>query len=421
MGVCFGWGPENDYVSDCNQHGLYVHASDYNKNLPALSNVLFASEPSPRPPRKPAPQAAPKPVHTVSFVMTDGDNLQWTYGPWAWSSQWFGAPYRGTVPMGWTFSPATAFLAKPILDVVLGKLSTNDELVAGPSGVGYMYPSTWQPSLLSQFNAATEEGMRAAGMSAANVLGQNDDAPMDRELRPLLASDQVKAMFYYPWGDGYSAFKGRLSWLDDKPVISGRFTLWGNGTTGEMLGVPGMIAALTAMPRTPHLPEGYSLVPVHAWSHSYDDVVEVVRALRAHGGIDVVLPSELIRRVVANVNRSSDPLCTCDQPGAGTLEGEREFTCTDDSRGRCTDNQVCFSDRPVWPAVQGCKELHPLSCTCLTPLAGTAGHNEYSCTDGSRNRCPEDHECYALAFAKASLRDGCRVPRSPNPNHEPRL
>lgn len=21
MGVCFGWGPENDYVSDCNQHG----------------------------------------------------------------------------------------------------------------------------------------------------------------------------------------------------------------------------------------------------------------------------------------------------------------------------------------------------------------------------------------------------------------
>ena len=40
-----------------------MHASDYNKNLPALSNVPFASPPPP--PRKPAPEAAPQPVHTV--------------------------------------------------------------------------------------------------------------------------------------------------------------------------------------------------------------------------------------------------------------------------------------------------------------------------------------------------------------------
>ena len=52
-----------------------------------------------------------------------------------------------------------------------------------------MYPSTWQSSLLSEFNQATADGMRAARMSAVNVLGQNDDAPMDRELRPLLVCD----------------------------------------------------------------------------------------------------------------------------------------------------------------------------------------------------------------------------------------
>ena len=38
-GAAFGWGPENDYVTTLNSHGVWVHASDYNKNFPALSNT----------------------------------------------------------------------------------------------------------------------------------------------------------------------------------------------------------------------------------------------------------------------------------------------------------------------------------------------------------------------------------------------
>lgn len=45
--AAFGWGPENSYVSGLNKHGVWVHASDYNKNFPALSNVkVSASETS---------------------------------------------------------------------------------------------------------------------------------------------------------------------------------------------------------------------------------------------------------------------------------------------------------------------------------------------------------------------------------------
>ena len=49
----------------------------------------------------------------------------------------------------------------------------------------------------------------------------------------------------------------------------------------------------------------YSIIPVHAWSHTYDDVVAVATALQAAGGFDVVLPSELIKRVKANVPTSA--------------------------------------------------------------------------------------------------------------------
>ena len=49
-----------------------------------------------------------------------------------------------------------------------------------------------------------------------------------------------------------------------KVVVSGRYSLWGNGTSGPMLGVRPLIEALTAMPRDPTSADGYSIVPVHA-------------------------------------------------------------------------------------------------------------------------------------------------------------
>ena len=37
--------------------------------------------------------------HTVSFLMSDGDNVQWTMGPWSTSDSWYGNKDRGKVPL----------------------------------------------------------------------------------------------------------------------------------------------------------------------------------------------------------------------------------------------------------------------------------------------------------------------------------
>ena len=50
-----------------------------------------------------------------------------------------------------------------------------------------------------------------------------------------------------------------------------------------------------------------------------------------------------------------------------------------------------------------------VSCSCDAPGAGAAGHNRYSCSDGTQGYCTSDDECYAtLAFAKGDWQSGCR-------------
>ena len=48
--------------------------------------------------------------------------------------------------------------------------------------------------------------------------------------------------------------------------------------------------------------DSYSFIPVHAWSHSYADVLAVVNAL-ASDQFEIVLPSEMLRRIETLVQK----------------------------------------------------------------------------------------------------------------------
>eukprot|EP00949_MAST-11_sp_MAST-11-sp1_P004756 g4756.t1 len=309
MGAAFGWGPENDYVSTLNQAGIFVHASDYNKNLAALSNVMshgraqFKSMRLMQWSKKRNRSAlkrksATNNSHTVAFLMTDGDNLQYILGPWSVDQRWYGSPQRGTVPCGWTMSPAIADLAPAALGAILRSQTDNDEMVAGPSGLGYVYPTTWPAKDLQEFADATHGAMKSANMATINILGQNNDEPDCSLIDPMLQG--TDGGFFYPWGDGYSALHGKIFWCQGQPLVSGRFSLWGNSTTGDMVGVSGLVKQLLSLPDAPPTsPDAYSLIPVNVWSHSYGDVVAVVEALReaARDRFDIVTPGELLARV----------------------------------------------------------------------------------------------------------------------------
>lgn len=178
--VHLGWViHEQSGVSLASEVGMAVVASDYVMNLEVWT--ALQPEQMPLPIRKPALPALEKHIY-VSFTMSDGDNFQ--YCQHRLRSLWQD-PARGELPLGWTFSPLL-WQAAPVLTAYYMRTATeNDELVAGPSGLGYMYPSRWPGQHLATFLQRTGTLMQAMGMTTINVL---DVDPLYRTGLPVLAA-----------------------------------------------------------------------------------------------------------------------------------------------------------------------------------------------------------------------------------------
>jgi len=203
--------------------------------------------------------------------------------------------------MGWTLSPALADVAPASVSRIVSTKTENDEFVAGPSGYGYVYPSILPSSNRSSFSRRTVDAMSSIGMSTVNILGQNNDAPVCDEISDFLIPSNIPGAIVYPFGDGYAAYEGMVWACMGKPLLSARWSLWGdsNDTKSDMVGVNAMIEKLLGIANQtdPTSSESYSLIAVHAWSHTYSDVAQVASALQDDGRFELVLPSEMLSRV----------------------------------------------------------------------------------------------------------------------------
>ncbi len=143
-----------------------VLASDFFTDLevwtsvqPTVSIVRQISE-------KPiTPTIAPK-VY-VSFTMSEGDNLQ--YNQHRLLHLWQDRA-RGSLPIGWTTSPVLLQGAPAMAAYYARTATPNDELLAGPSGAGYMFPSHWPAEDLPDFLQRTGQLMQTMHLNVLEVL-----------------------------------------------------------------------------------------------------------------------------------------------------------------------------------------------------------------------------------------------------------
>jgi hypothetical protein len=148
-------GPDVAFLS---AHGHFLNASDYLHN-----GSVWAAMPAPAslPPRPaPEPVAARPGTVYVAFLVSDGDNAQ--YVQHRMRQVWTGDAHLGAVPEGWTVPPGMIAFAPTILEYYARHLPTDSEMLAGPSGIGYV--TDLRGAALTVFARLSGATMRREGL-----------------------------------------------------------------------------------------------------------------------------------------------------------------------------------------------------------------------------------------------------------------
>jgi len=287
-GAVLGWGPsEGNTVEALSKKSLVIHPADWAPNLSTLTNIPVEKFEQ----KEPAtPFKVVENVHTVCFVMSDGDNVQWLLGASDNKNTWAN-PNRGYMNVGWTISPALSELAPPMykkyVDNTLSSVDGRNYLIAAPSGRGYFNPGVF-PDLAAEC-VLQNKYMKKADLRIANIIDV-DNSP--RNIQPYLSQSNIDALFYYNYSN-YAGLSGTLNWYRNKPSIAGKYTLW-TGATGlinDML--PTSLAEkLNSLPTNIKSQSSYSLIPVIVWSNDVEAVLKCIGLLGPN--VRVVAPDEFV-------------------------------------------------------------------------------------------------------------------------------
>jgi|TARA_B110000305_G_scaffold19473_3_gene18025 hypothetical protein len=280
--ILYGWGDdEYQTIAKASAYSIGVHPADWGFNISTLTN--FNAETTQQVSTQQS--SIEENTHTVCFLMSDGDNVQWMLNLFAEDSRWFGSENRGLMDIGWTIPPALSEIAPTVMaklyDMAASTASGKDYFVAGPSGHTYHFPELY-PALESSC-ALMNSYLEKSDLSIVNILGNAYDEPL---FHSYLKQESVDGLFYYDYSN-YSKMQGKMDCYALKPVISAKYNLWGGFESCESLA-----SKLNDEVKDPYSTDGYSLIAVHAWSNSVDSLL-LVRSL-LNEGIRVVAPDEFV-------------------------------------------------------------------------------------------------------------------------------
>jgi hypothetical protein len=284
-----GWGKdEYQTINKSSNNSISVLPADYSYNLSLLTNMNSTiSQKTHETYTKNIDS-----VHTVCFVMSDGDNIQWLLNWFITDTRWFGNNNRGQLDIGWTISPALSELAPTVMSKIYETSSNTafgkDYFIAGPSGTGYIYPENFKD--LEIYTQQLNSYMQKSNLNIVNIIGNNFD---DYYLYSFLEKPNIDALFYYDFSN-YSNHDGSIKFLNNKPIISARFNLWGGFNSSQTLS-----NKINNLPKNPYLESGYSLIPVHNWSNSVDSILLCSELFNEN--IRVVSPDKFVNLIKQNL------------------------------------------------------------------------------------------------------------------------
>lgn len=285
-----GWNAGDEYsmTSQLSRYGHFTTASNWIMNLPAISSAV-AGEDVPWEGLRMNQSASFDPLamewredtHFTSFLMSDGNNIQWFMGDFCDSKSYWEAPSRGSFPMGWTVPAAgLAQCAAPTLAYLNATATPNDYFML--HDVGYFYWDQYarerenREAVMAAKVAMDSERMSLLGVRVLNplVIDWKSEESMAAyrllaEKAPDLAGIMVIA--YSP----YNAPKGEVLWVENSqghpiPVVGARYALWaGLSKKFPLNGPPRLVAKYISEAPYAGAPSSeayFDWTIVHAWS-----------------------------------------------------------------------------------------------------------------------------------------------------------
>lgn len=279
-----GWNGGDEFYTTrlATVNGHFQTCTDWVQNLPVLMAGAMAVKPVPSPRFDPRTIDWNDHRSTVSFVCSDGDNVQWFEtgffdGPgYYWSN-----PRRGELPFGWS-APLThlAQLVPQALSYAAETATPRDQLIEWHSG--YFYPDLFAIERPNRWELLAEQTRRSWALmrrTGSDIIAYNFrylDKPDARHALEVMAAqtDGLLAILAFQYSP-YNAGAGEVFWVKDRlgqdvPVITLRYQIWWNLNKRANTGTPMKIAREIGAAATVAAQAGQSRhdwALVHAWSY----------------------------------------------------------------------------------------------------------------------------------------------------------
>lgn len=293
----YTYSEDND-VAFFSEYGQFIVPTDYTCNLTFLVAEEFDDTDVYSQPNTDTTEVDSN-KHYVAFVVSDGDNATYWQNTAAFATNYMAAIGReeDTFPVTWSITPSLADLMPLVLSNVYDTATDYDYFAAPVSGQGYIntgeFASVDNGVYWQDFLEKLNIYLTKADLSAVTVIGANSGTyGMTNILDDYAQLSAVSGGIVYDGNKYFSNVEGGVYWSNGKPFIGPRDSLW--ETT------PAYIAARINMyPTDPTTVDGYTVINVHPWSHSYDDIRTIVSQL--DDDVEVVSLDRLIELMTENV------------------------------------------------------------------------------------------------------------------------
>ena len=305
--MILGWCQYEIKFTQCaSRFGHYVIPSDHSMNMSILTcNKMELGSLGQE---VEAPELDPT-KHYVAIVYSDGDNAQWISNGYQEFHTW--QSYEDMdMPVTWTFAPQMYKFSPTAVKKALANKDPEDSFITGPSGAGYARISMMSPSEMSVYSDITAATMLKSGLTTMTLLDEINNeleyASYAHKLEYFARYDNIKGGILQidpdNYTNGYGGGRGRVFFVNDKPFVSGGYSLW--HPSGDMSQVTQewlkeQADVINTYPADINSINGYTVINVHPWTVSPASLRYFVQNLGDN--IEVISADELIAAVTENV------------------------------------------------------------------------------------------------------------------------